>query len=234
MTSQEPLADFEHPSVQALARRLTAGESTVEGQLARLFTYVRDQIEFRFPLQGDLVKASEVIAQGFGQCNNKSALLLALCRAVDIPARIHFSLISKDIQRGFFTGLALAAMPAHISHSWIEVQVAGRWRRIDAYINDRPLQARAVAELRRRGWKTGFSVALPRSGEPGIELDLERESFSQMAAVTDDHGTYADPIDYYGGPLYRNRPGKFKLWLYRRWIDGVNERVRCLRQGLPL
>lgn len=234
MTSQEPLADFEHPSVQALARRLTAGESRAKGKLARLFTYVRDEIKFGFPVQGDLVKASDVIARGFGQCNNKSALFLALCKAIGIPARIHFSLISKDIQRGLFTGLAFALVPAQISHSWIEVLIEDRWRRIDAYINDQPLQTRAVAELGRRSWRTGFSVALPRSGEPGIDLDLESEHFSQMAAVTDDHGTYADPIEYYTGPQYRNRPGKIKLWLYRRWIEGINDRVRRLRQGQAL
>ncbi|WP_411892723.1 hypothetical protein [Yoonia sp. SDW83-1] len=30
----------------------------------------------------------------------------APCKATGIPARIHFSLISKDIQKGFFTGVA--------------------------------------------------------------------------------------------------------------------------------
>ena len=231
MTPIESLADFQHPLVQQLGQRLTAGETTARGKLARLFTYVRDEIKFQFPAEGDLLKASDVIRLGYGQCNTKSTLFLALCKAAGIPARIHFGLISKDIQRGFFTGLAFALMPAQISHPWIEVEIDGRWRRIDAFINDKPLQERAVAALRRRGWRTGFSVALPKTGEPGIDLDLDNENFSQMGAVTNEHGTYDDPIDYYTSPQYRNRPSTLKLWLYHLLVGRINRRVRRLRQG---
>lgn len=79
--------------------------------LARIFRYVRDDIVFGFPLKGDFVKASETINLGYGQCNTKATLLLALCKASGIPARIHFSWIRKDIQKGFFTGLAYWLMP---------------------------------------------------------------------------------------------------------------------------
>lgn len=225
------LADHDHPLVKATALRLIEGETTVRGRLEKLFHYVRDEIQFGFPAGGDFVRASETIESRFGQCNTKSTALLALCRAAGIPARIRFSLISKEIQHGFFAGLAYALMPPRISHSWVEVLVDGRWRRIDAYINDKPLQEHAVAALRRRGWRTGFSVALPRSGEPGIDLDLDDEKFSQMAAVTDDHGTYDDPSAYYADSRYQNRPGKFKLWMYRHLIGRVNDRVRRLRRG---
>lgn len=226
---QQPLADSEHPAVREAADRLTASESTVRGQLARVFAYVRDEIAFAFPAAGDLVPASEVIRTGQGQCNNKTTLFLALCKAAGIPARVHFSLIRKDIQRGLFSGLAYWVMPDKISHSWIEVEVDGRWRRIDAYINDPPFQAGAIAALKQRGWRTGFSVALPATGTVPSQLDLDSERFVQMQAVTDDHGTWADPADYYATTLYRNRPSRLKLWLYARWIGGINAKVRSLR-----
>lgn len=82
------------------------------------------------------------------------------------------------------------------------------------------------------GWQTGFSLALPKSGEPVIDLDLGHKSFSQMAAVSNDHGTYDDPLEYYTSALCRDRPGKVKLSLYRRLVDGINRRVQGLRQGL--
>jgi transglutaminase-like putative cysteine protease len=227
----ERLADFDHPLVQSTAARLTEGAANDRAKIARLFSYVRDDIKFRFPKNGDLVKASEVIRSSSGQCNTKGTLFLALCRAAGIRARIHFSLIDKAIQRGLFTGVAYWLMPLKISHSWIEVEIDGRWRRIDAYINDRPLQERAVSELNCRGWRTGFSVALPRQGQPAIDLDLDSESFSQMAAVSDDHGTYDDPAEYYASDRYRNRPSRLKLWLYRQLVDGINERVERVRHG---
>lgn len=225
------LADYENPLVRDVAQRLTAGETTRRGKLAQLFLYVRDGIRFQFPRAGDLVKASEVIRAGQGQCNTKSTLLLALCKAIGLPARIHFALISKEIQHGFFTGLAYWLMPQRISHSWVEVEIDGRWRRIDAYINDLPLQRGAVAELTRRGWRTGFSVALPREGELAADLDLDDERFVQMAAVTDDHGLYDDPAEYYASSRYRNRPGKLKLWLYQLLNGHINGRVERLRLG---
>ncbi len=95
----ERLADCEHPLVRETAEQLTQGETTLLGKLNRLFMYVRDDIKFAFPEAGDLVKASETIRLGIGQCNTKATLFLALCKVSDIPARIHYSLISKEIQR---------------------------------------------------------------------------------------------------------------------------------------
>ena len=231
--SCETLADFDHPLVRGLAERLTVGATSEREKLERLFEYVRDEVKFQFPIEGDLIKASDVIRARSGQCNTKGTLLLALCKAAGIRARIHFSLIKKDIQRGFFTGLAFWLMPSRISHSWIEVEIDGSWRKIDAYINDRPLQVGAVSELKQRGWRTGFSVALPKEGEPAGDLDIDAERFSQMAAVTDDHGTYDDPAQYYASAQYQNRPSRPRLWLYRHMVGGINERVERLRRGAP-
>lgn len=231
MIKNSRFADFEHPLVRDTAQRLVANETTARGKLQRIFAFVRDEIRFRFPVAGDLVKASETIRLGHGQCNTKSTLFLALCKAAGIPARIHFSLISKEIQRGFFTGPAYWLMPSKISHAWIEVEIDGRWRKIDAYINDPALQQGAIAELNRRGWRTGLSVALPQSGEPAFDLDIETEKFSQMAAVTDDHGTYDDPAEYYESPQYQNRPSRLKLWLYGLMIGAINRRVERIRQS---
>lgn len=100
-------SDYDHSLVKDTAARLTQDETALRSKLERLFYYVRDDIRFAFPDDGDFVKASETIQLGYGQCNTKATLLLALCKAVGIPARIHFSLISKDIQRGFFSQVLL-------------------------------------------------------------------------------------------------------------------------------
>jgi len=226
----DKLADFENPVVGRTADRLVVSSNSVREKLQCLFRYVRDEITFEFPPEGDFVKASDTIQRGYGQCNTKAALLLALCKACDIPAKIHFSLISKDIQKGFFTGLAYWLMPNEISHSWIEVKVDERWRRIDTFINDRELYQAAKEELNRRGWQTGFSLALS-NGDVSPDLNLDSEAFQQMAAVTSDHGTWDDPADYYASPMYRNRPGLLRLWAYRVMIDSVNSRVRKLRSS---
>lgn len=224
------LADADHPLTQATAKRLTVGARTDRDKLERLFLFVRDEIAFGFPLRGDLVPASETIQTGIGQCNTKATLLLALCRASGIPARIHFSLISKDIQRGFFSGVAYWLIPQNISHSWIEVEIDGIWRRIDSFINDMPLHKAAEQELARRGWKVGYSLALS-NGHASADLNIDEEAFEQMAAVTDDHGVWDDPGDYYESPLYQNRPGLLRMLAYRLMIGSVNGKVERLRRG---
>ena len=228
----EKLADFTAPSVQDKARELTRDAKSPRDKLARLFLFVRDGIAFGFPPEGDFVRASETLERGLGQCNTKATLLLALCKAAGLSARIHFSLISREIQKGFFTGIAYRLLPRELSHSWIEVEIDGQWRRIDTFINDLALFDAAKAEVRRRGWQTGFSVAL-KDGEASAELDLEHEAFQQMQAVTDDHGSWDDPADYYASPLYRNRPGALRLWVYRRMIAGINRRVEARRARSP-
>lgn len=228
MTKPMGLADFEDDLVRDTASRIVGSADDATEKFTRLLSYVREDIKFGFPRDGDLTKASETIRLGLGQCNTKATLLLALCKATGIPARMHFSLISKEIQRGFFRGLAYRLMPSEISHSWLEIEIDGEWQRTDSFINDSELQVSSERELQRRGWKTGFSVALSSSGEdcgacPAVG------TFQQMAAVTDDHGVYDEPAEYFQSELYENRPGPIKLLLYRLSVAAINRRVEALR-----
>lgn len=223
------LSDSTDPIVQQTAKRLTAGVNRRQDKLARIFYYVRDDILFGFPPEGDFVKASQTIKRGYGQCNTKGTLFLALCQAADIPARLHFSQISKEIQHGFFKGLFYALMPNQITHAWLEVEIDGHWVSVDTYINDFPLHKAAVHKIKQIGWDTGFSVSRI-AGEPSAELDLSNTQFSQMGAVVGDDGTWDEPADFFSRPGYLNRPSVFKQILYRLYLPQVNRRVRQLRQ----
>lgn len=228
MTIPVVLADFESDLVQRTATRIIGDAATTKEKFSRLHDYVRDDIKFGFPATGDLTKASDTIRLRLGQCNTKSTLLLALCKAVGIPAQVHFSLISKEIQRGFFTGLAYHLMPREISHSWLEVQIDDEWKRTDGYINDTLLQASSQRTLKQRGWTTGFSVALGAAGQDYGSC-ATFGTFQQMAAVTDDHGVYDEPSDYFKSECYKNRPGPIRLILYRLKVAAVNRRVQAIR-----
>jgi len=224
------LVDFEHPLIRSTANKLTDPKATVAENIESIFYFVRDEIKFCFPKEGDFVKASETVRTKRGQCNTKGTLFLALCKAVGIPARLHFSLISKEIQKGFFSGWGYWLIPNRISHSWIEVNVDNKWHRIDAYINDKELHEAAAKELDERGWKTGFSIS--KSGiepKPSCDFRLGVEQFEQMAAVTDDHGVWDEPSEYYASKGYKNRPDPFRTFIYRSIIGAANRRVTELR-----
>lgn len=222
------LADYDNPAVIRKAQILTRGDATPEEKIASMFYYVRDDIKFQFPDEGDLVEASLTIKHGYGQCNNKTILFLALCKALDIEARIHFSLIDKEIQRGLFKGLFYWILPQKLSHCWLEVKRNDNWFKIDSYINDMEYYIAAKKQLEKEGWDTGYSVASSKN-ESSAELDLDKEQFVQMDAVTDDHGVYEEPMDYYKTPKYKNRPNAVTLFVYRLLIGGVNNRVKRMR-----
>lgn len=231
MESDQRLADFDNPLVRETAEKLVGSASTVHGKLKRLFHYVRDDIRFGFPRDGDLVMASTTIRLRMGQCNTKGTLLLALCKSVGIPARLHFSLIKKEIQRGLFTGLCYQLMPPLLSHCWIEVEVSRKWWKVDSYINDKAYFLAAKSELRNKKWETGYSVSCP-GGECSCDLDFDQGAFVQMGAVVDDHGVWDDPGDYYASNLYQNRPNHVKLALYQLLIEKVNRKIESMRKDM--
>jgi hypothetical protein len=229
VNSDQRLADYDHPLVRETAERLTSDAITVREKLDRLFHYVRDDIKFGFTQDGDLAKASTTIRLRKGQCNTKGTLFLALCKPVGIPARIQFSLIKKEIQRGLFTGLGYKMMPPLLSHSWIEVEVEVKWRRIDSYINDKEYYLAAKSVLKKKRWDTGYSISCP-GGECSCEFNIDQEVFVQMGAVVGDHGVWDDPGDYYATDRYQNRPNTLKLILYRLMIWRINRRVESIRR----
>lgn len=69
-------ADFDHPLVRQTVERLMAGKTGARDKLNSIFLFVRDEIEFGFPPEGDFAKASETIERGYGQCNTKGILFL--------------------------------------------------------------------------------------------------------------------------------------------------------------
>jgi hypothetical protein len=230
MKTNQNLSDYTHPLICATVQKLTAGKTTEREKLESLYYYARDEIRFGFPQNGDLTSASDTIRLGMGQCNTKGTLFLALCRAIGIPARIHFSLIRKDIQRGLFTGLAYRLIPELLSHCWVEIQFNGKWRRIDSYINDQDFYLAGKQELKKKDWHMGYSIA-SSSGNSSSALNLEEEAFVQMAAVTEDQGVWDDPSEYYATALYRNRPNAIKLLIYRLIIGKINRKVAQMRRG---
>ena len=227
------LADHDHPLVRETAQGLTRTETSRVGALKKLFYYVRDDIRFGFPVEGDLVKASETIRRRVGQCNTKSTLLLALCKVVDIPSRIHFSLIKKEIQRGLFTGIGYTLLPSLLSHSWLEVKIDQRWSRIDSFINDLMFYNAGKKALEEKGWTTGYSISCA-SEASNAEFNIEKERFVQMDAVVTDQGVWSDPSEYYRTDAYKNRPDPVKLLFYGLMIKKVNKRVEHMRSSFGM
>jgi len=157
---------------------------------------VRDEIQFGYNTSDDL-PASAVLAVGYGQCNTKSTLLIALLRAVRIPTRFHGATIHKRLQRGVVNGLFYRVAPAGIVHSWAEVYFDGRWVALEGVILDQPYLAglRARFPEQQTGF-LGYGAGTDNLADPPIQW-CGTDTAIQATGINHDHGSFDDPDSFY-------------------------------------
>lgn len=125
----EPAAmvDSDHPAVIAFAREHARGADARERAVA-LFYAVRDGFRYdpyRIDLSVHGMKASSVLANGYGWCVPKAALLAAVCRAAGIAARVGFA----DVRNHMTTERLRQSMGSDLFvwHGYTDVWLDGAW-----------------------------------------------------------------------------------------------------------
>ncbi|UCG83815.1 MAG: transglutaminase family protein [Dehalococcoidia bacterium] len=228
MNTTGKLSDFKHPAIAAKAKELTEGEVKRLEKIEAIFHFMRDGIKFGLPSTWDEMKASEVLECGFGYCNTKATLFVALCKAADMPARIHCSIIDAEIMRGVFPGFAFLFLPKTGLHSWIDVEIDGEWKQCDTYINDKALYEGSLKLLRKSGKAFGYSIAF-QDGKSSCEFNFGEEGFVHMGAVIEDHGTWDDLSEYIASAKYV-RMNQLLLMMYPMMAAITNRRIARIRE----
>lgn len=206
VTTPAHLTDFDHPTIQNLAARLTVGKADPVEKLERLFYYVRDEIKFGFPPTWDTVPASETVYYGIGTSSTKTLLFVSLCRASGINARPHFGLIDAGILHGIMPSFTFPILPKLVVHSWAEVQLDGSWKPIDTYIDDKPFYDRVLSKLEKSGRQLGYSIAY-QDGKSSCELNFGEKGFVCMGAVREDLGAWEEADHFYASAAYPRLTG---------------------------
>ena len=114
--SETPLLNYSDPSIQALVETRGWAKLAPTRRIGAAYDFVRNEILFGYNAD-DALPASGVLADGYGQCNTKGTLLMALLRALDIPCRFHGFTIDKALQRGVVPELIYPIAPRNIIHS---------------------------------------------------------------------------------------------------------------------
>lgn len=104
------MLDFSSPSLMSLVEERGWGELSEVERVRSIYLFVRDEILFGYNTD-DSIPASKVLSDGYGQCNTKGTLFMALLRASGIPSRIHGFTIDKRLQKGAMTGLVYLLAP---------------------------------------------------------------------------------------------------------------------------
>ena len=115
-----PQVNFDAPGIRELARQV-AGSSRGTYEAARkLSADVHDRLEKVYGASHD--RASDVLAAGQGDCTEHTVLLVALARALGIPARPVHGLVYARYGDG---------QDALYWHAWAEIRSAGEWIPLD-------------------------------------------------------------------------------------------------------
>ena len=83
-----PIANHNHPSISALVNQRGWMSLPTYDRIGAAYGFVKDEIVFGYN-RSDAIAASEVLQDGYGQCNTKGNLLVALLRHLEVPARFH-------------------------------------------------------------------------------------------------------------------------------------------------
>jgi hypothetical protein len=224
-------------TVKSIARELTQDAASQSEAAIRLHDFVRDSIRFGVTHRFDDATPEQTLEAGVGHCNPQGRLLVALLRAVDIPARMHFVWIRMEVLRGLFPPL-FSGWPRAGQHAYVEVEIEGKTRSIDSFILDRPLYRGAVARLRREKRRMGYGTHV----DGQVDWDAEGDAFSQLVApemLLGDVGPVEDVEAFFRGERYRNliaglrisswlAPGHFLLGgAFEEWANAKVDRVRA-------
>ncbi|TWO71697.1 transglutaminase family protein [Caenimonas sedimenti] len=174
------LVDASHPAVLAFASE-HAGEGTDRERAVRLYYAVRDGFRYdpyRVDLEPHGMKASTVLANGYGWCVPKAALLAAACRAAGIPARVGFA----DVRNHLSTARMRESMNTDVFvwHGYTEIWLDGAWRKATPAFNIELCDRFGLLPLEFDGISDSIYHPFDKSGQRHMEYLRQHGSFDDV------------------------------------------------------
>jgi hypothetical protein len=115
-----PQVNWQHPAIAPLAKKVAGDAKGAYEAARRLSAHVYERLEKAYGASHD--RASDVLEAGKGDCTEHTVLLVALARALGIPARPVHGLVYAQYGD---------AQPALYWHAWPEIRSAGEWIPLD-------------------------------------------------------------------------------------------------------
>ena len=221
------MLDYSSKNIQRLIQERDWNDIEVFERLKSIYNFVRDEILFGYNID-DNISASKVLADGYGQCNTKGTLFMALLRACNIPCRVHGFTIDKELQKGAMTGIVYKNAPQNVFHSWVEVYFEDKWYELEAFI----LDMEYLRKLQRKnsnctGAFCGYGVAVKDFKNPIIDFD-RNNTYIQSEGINQDFGVYDSPDDLL--KEHHQEMSVIKAFLYRNLVRHLmNRNVNKIR-----
>jgi transglutaminase-like putative cysteine protease len=199
----EPLLESDAPEIVEEARKATSGSTTPRARAERLVRHVNALLEKKPTVS--LPSALEVLRTRVGDCNEHTALYVAMARSLGIPARIAVGLVHLN--------------GAFYYHAWPEVYLEGppgrgAWLPVDPTLDQFPADATHVRLA--RGGLDRQTAILPLMGRARMRiLDVQVKAGSTPVLVggtatqsTPRAPAFDIPRRDASGPRCWSRPGR--------------------------
>jgi len=154
-----PFVQSDHAEIQMKARQITLGALSTQARIVSLYNWVHTSIKKNPAIS--LPSALDVLKTGEGDCNEHTYLMVALARALDIPAKIQVGLVYN--QGSFYY------------HAWPALYDGSGWLEMDPTLGQRQVDASHLALL---SGEIGDQLAL--LGVVGrMEIEILSENYQE-------------------------------------------------------
>jgi transglutaminase-like putative cysteine protease len=181
-----PFVDCDSAAVVDTARSVTAGLDAEKDRAVAIYYFVRDRIRHN-PYAPCMVpedyRASTTLERGNGFCQHKAILLVALARAIGMPARIGLVDVRDHLLSPRFREM-IGGDNLLIQHGYAELYVNGKWLHVSPAYDLDTCNKAGFAPVDFDGMSDARDPAYDQEGRRHIEH-------------VKDHGHFGDfPLDY--------------------------------------
>ncbi len=223
------MLDFKAAPIRRLVENRGWDRLNEYEKIGAAYDFVRNEIKFGSNASDEL-KASDVLEDGYGQCNTKGTLLMALLRMLGIPCRFHGFTIDNQLQKGAIPVYLIPLAPKYILHSWVEVYYDGKWVDLEGFILDKDyLTSVQKKESHRLGPYKGYAIATTCLMKPKVQWEGQ-STYIQKEGVHDDFGVFNNPDEFY--VKHGTNLSGIKLLLYKAFFRHLmNWNVNRIREA---
>lgn len=222
------LLDYDDDMIKRLIKDRGWNTLDTYHKIGAVYDFVQNEILFGYN-ETDAMQASRILADGFGQCNTKAILLMALLRGVEVPCRLHGSTIDKKLQQGLMPSIIYKNAPDSIVHTWVEVEYEDKWIALEGVILDlRYLKNLQKKNSQIQGLFCGWGVADLNFQNPDVEWK-GTHTYIQKEGINHDYGVFKSPDAF-----FRKHPqqmnGVQRMMYEKIGRQMMNQNVRKIRE----
>jgi len=223
------ILDFKHLEISKLVKERNWRFLPRFEAIGGVYDFVRNEIKFGYN-RADDIPASEVLENGYGQCNTKANLLMALLRSISVPCRLRGFTIHKNLQRGIVPEPIYYITPENILHTWVEIYFDGKWINLEGFILDKEFLGQLQKTFKSSSDNfCGYGVGTPDLQNPAVEWN-GKDTYIQNTAINQEFGLFDSPDDFYA-----EHQQDFSIWknmLFEYLVRHLmNARVKKIRKG---